>query len=62
MQCDALAFLSLLAQRLVLTQWKSSKPPKWVESIMVHLKLEKLNSVSHKVLSKEYMEAYPPLL
>lgn len=64
-QCDALAFLSLLAQWLVLIHWKSAKPPlhcQWVQSVMAHLKLK--TSILHNGLCKDFfksLEAFPLL-
>jgi len=44
-QADAVAFITLLARRLIVFSWKKSTPPsfkRWVEEVGSHLKLEYL--------------------
>lgn len=63
-QADALAFSSLIAQRLTLLRWKSNKPPshsQWIESVMAYLKLEKLKH-STRGSTKRFLKVWQPFL
>ena len=63
-QSDAIAFLSLLARRLILFNWKSAMPPthrRWVGDVMAHLKLEKLRH-STRGSTQRFYKIWQPFL
>ncbi len=61
---DAIAFMSLLARRLILLKWKSDTPPlykQWFGEVMAHLRLEKLKySIRGSV--QKFFKVWQPFL
>lgn len=56
-QSNAVAFLSLLARRLILQKWKDARPPsfiQWVKEVMMCLQLEKLRYCLRGAQNKYY--------
>lgn len=59
---DVVAFVTLLARKLILVDWKSPKSPthkRWPEEILAHLKLEKLWYSSPGCTTKFYNVGQP---
>ena len=63
-QSNSVAFLTLLARRLILIKWKDCKPPTfthWVKDVLYFLKLEKIR-YSLKGSAKNYNKTWGPFL
>lgn len=61
-QSDVIAFTSLLARRRILLGWKSSTPPslaRWMEDIMLFLKLEKIKFTLRGSMKNFYLRWQP---
>lgn len=61
-QADVIAFTSLLARRRILFGWKSSTPPslaRWMEDIMLFLKLEKIKFTLRGSVKHFYLRWQP---
>lgn len=61
-QSDVIAFTSLLARRRILLGWKSPTPPsiaRWLEDVMLFLKLEKIKFTLRGSMNKFYLRWQP---
>lgn len=60
---DAIAFVTLLARRLILLNWKSKMPPshsRWLSDVLYFIKLEKIR-FSLKKCSNKFWKLWGPL-
>lgn len=63
-QSQLIAFSTLLARRLILTNWKSPSPPthsRWVSDVMSFLQLEKIRTIVHNSADK-FQDIWQPFL
>ena len=61
-QSDVIAFTSLLARRRILLMWKSTTPPssaRWLEDVMLFLKLEKIKFTLRGSMKNFYRRGQP---
>ena len=61
-QSDVIAFTSLLARRRILLGWKSTTPPslaRWLEDVMLFLKLEKIKFTLRGSMKNFYLRWQP---
>lgn len=64
-QSNSVAFLTLLARRLILIKWKDCKPPTfthWVKDVLYFLKLEKIRYSLKGSAKKTYYKTWGPFL
>ena len=64
LQANAVAFMTLLARRMILRQWKSEKPPPfklWVKEVLSMIPLEKLR-YSRSGSKDKYVKTWTPFI